>query len=108
MENGGKPIRNIIFATWRSGSTFVGELTNSHPGMFYVYEPLRVFGDVQVCIDYHKFPKNSLGPYLIVRQEGEDAIKLPYRHLPRIFSIFHLFRLNWVPSLNSFNTLQLM
>ncbi len=39
MEKDGKPVRNLIFATWRSGSTFLGDLLNSHPGMFYHYEP---------------------------------------------------------------------
>lgn len=40
MDKGGTPIRNIIFATWRSGSTFLGDLLNSHPANFYHYEPL--------------------------------------------------------------------
>ncbi|XP_063809135.1 carbohydrate sulfotransferase 7 [Pseudophryne corroboree] len=28
-----------IHATWRSGSSFLGELFNQHPGVFYLYEP---------------------------------------------------------------------
>ncbi|XP_075056184.1 carbohydrate sulfotransferase 7 [Mixophyes fleayi] len=28
-----------VHATWRSGSSFLGELFNQHPGVFYLYEP---------------------------------------------------------------------
>ncbi|XP_018418309.1 PREDICTED: carbohydrate sulfotransferase 7 [Nanorana parkeri] len=28
-----------LHATWRSGSSFLGELFNQHPGVFYLYEP---------------------------------------------------------------------
>ncbi|XP_032830999.1 carbohydrate sulfotransferase 2-like [Petromyzon marinus] len=30
----------FILTTWRSGSSFVGELFNQHPGVFYLFEPL--------------------------------------------------------------------
>nr|XP_060625817.1 carbohydrate sulfotransferase 7 isoform X1 [Anolis sagrei ordinatus] len=29
-----------LHATWRTGSSFVGELFNQHPGVFYLYEPM--------------------------------------------------------------------
>lgn len=45
---GGVPFHNIIIATWRSGSTFVGDVINALPGNFYHYEPLLDFGIVQV------------------------------------------------------------
>ncbi|ODM97584.1 Carbohydrate sulfotransferase 4 [Orchesella cincta] len=48
MEKGGQPIRNVIFTTWRSGSTFLGETLDSHPGTFYHYEPLLHFNIKQV------------------------------------------------------------
>lgn len=48
MEKGGQPIRNVIFTTWRSGSTFLGETLDSHPGTFYHYEPLLHFEIKQV------------------------------------------------------------
>ncbi|XP_014249010.1 carbohydrate sulfotransferase 4-like [Cimex lectularius] len=47
-EKGGKPVRSIIIATWRSGSTFLGDILNSVPGNFYHYEPLLDHGIVQV------------------------------------------------------------
>ncbi|XP_069748021.1 carbohydrate sulfotransferase 7 [Narcine bancroftii] len=29
-----------LHATWRTGSSFAGELYNQHPGVFYLYEPM--------------------------------------------------------------------
>ncbi|XP_037627006.1 carbohydrate sulfotransferase 7 [Sebastes umbrosus] len=29
-----------LHATWRTGSSFLGELFNQHPGVFYLYEPM--------------------------------------------------------------------
>ncbi|XP_051882704.1 carbohydrate sulfotransferase 7 [Pristis pectinata] len=29
-----------LHATWRTGSSFAGELFNQHPGVFYLYEPM--------------------------------------------------------------------
>ncbi|XP_057319631.1 carbohydrate sulfotransferase 5-like isoform X1 [Microplitis mediator] len=48
MEKGGRPMRSVILANWRSGSTFLGDVVNSHPANFYHYEPLLDFGIVQV------------------------------------------------------------
>ncbi|XP_024943302.1 carbohydrate sulfotransferase 5 isoform X3 [Cephus cinctus] len=48
MEKGGRPMRSVILTTWRSGSTFFGDVLNAHPANFYHYEPLLDFGIVQV------------------------------------------------------------
>ncbi|OXA61882.1 Carbohydrate sulfotransferase 3 [Folsomia candida] len=48
LSDGGKPIRNLIFATWGSGSDFVGEAVASHPLTFYHNEPLIHKGVVQI------------------------------------------------------------
>ncbi|KAF7994922.1 hypothetical protein HCN44_004394 [Aphidius gifuensis] len=48
MEKGGRPMRSIILATWRSGSTFLGDVLQAHPANFYHYEPLLDFGITQV------------------------------------------------------------
>lgn len=40
IKHGGDPVKSVIFATWRSGSTFLGELVSSHPFTFHHYEPL--------------------------------------------------------------------
>lgn len=47
-ETGGTPIRSIIITTWRSGSTFLGDILNSMPGNYYHYEPLLDFDIVQI------------------------------------------------------------
>ncbi|XP_046403349.1 carbohydrate sulfotransferase 5-like [Ischnura elegans] len=47
-EKGGDPVRSVVITTWRSGSTFLGELLNSQPGNFYHYEPLLPLDIVQV------------------------------------------------------------
>lgn len=48
MSSGGQPLRSIIITTWRSGSTFLGDVLNSVPGNYYHYEPLLDFGIKQV------------------------------------------------------------
>lgn len=47
-ELGGRPVRSVILTTWRSGSTFLGDVLNSHPANFYHYEPLLDYDIVQV------------------------------------------------------------
>uniref|UniRef100_T1J647 Sulfotransferase domain-containing protein n=1 Tax=Strigamia maritima TaxID=126957 RepID=T1J647_STRMM len=37
-----KKMQIIILTSWRSGSTFVSEIINHHPGTFYHYEPLHL------------------------------------------------------------------
>lgn len=48
LETNGDPIRNIIITTWRSGSTFLGDVMNAVPGNYYHYEPLLHYGIVQI------------------------------------------------------------
>ncbi|EFX79510.1 hypothetical protein DAPPUDRAFT_319348 [Daphnia pulex] len=45
ISNGNVPPikRILIVTTWRSGSTFLGELISSSPGVFYSYEPMYYF-----------------------------------------------------------------
>jgi len=47
-ENGGTPIRSVVVSTWRSGTTFVGDLLNSVPGNYYHYEPLLDYDIIQI------------------------------------------------------------
>lgn len=48
IESGGRPLRSLIVSTWRSGTTFLGELLNSMPGNFYHYEPLLKYEIIQI------------------------------------------------------------
>lgn len=43
-ESNGQPFRSIVVTTWRTGSTFLGEILNTMPGNFYHFEPLLDFG----------------------------------------------------------------
>jgi len=40
---GGQPVRAMVATTWRSGSTFLGDIMDSHPATYYHYEPLLHF-----------------------------------------------------------------
>lgn len=40
--------RSMIVTSWRSGSTFLGDILLAHPATFYHYEPLLRFGIVQI------------------------------------------------------------
>ncbi|CAG0918089.1 unnamed protein product [Notodromas monacha] len=42
-ESKRKPLLVLIVAYWRSGSSFLGELLNQYPGVFYTYEPFHNF-----------------------------------------------------------------
>ncbi|XP_030561816.1 carbohydrate sulfotransferase 4 isoform X1 [Drosophila novamexicana] len=47
-ETQGTPVRSIVVTSWRSGSTFLGDILNAMPGNYYHYEPLLDFGIKQV------------------------------------------------------------
>ncbi|CAL4124629.1 unnamed protein product, partial [Meganyctiphanes norvegica] len=47
-EQGGRPVRSIVITTWRSGSTFVGDILSILPLTYYHNEPLMDFGIKQV------------------------------------------------------------
>ena len=41
-------MRNLLVATsWRSGSSFLGELLNQLPGTFYYFEPLHYYSYIR-------------------------------------------------------------
>lgn len=48
LSTNGRPLRNIIVTTWRSGSTFVGDVINAVPGNYYHYEPLLDYEIIQI------------------------------------------------------------
>ncbi|XP_053545108.1 carbohydrate sulfotransferase 5-like [Bombina bombina] len=37
-----KPVHLLILTSWRSGSSFLGQIFNHHPDVFYLFEPARV------------------------------------------------------------------
>lgn len=48
IETGGQPLRSVIISTWRSGTTFLGDILNAMPGNFYHYEPLLRYDIIQI------------------------------------------------------------
>ena len=48
VERAGRPVQSMIVTTWRSGSTFLGEVLNAHPVYTYHYEPLHQHGIAQL------------------------------------------------------------
>ncbi|XP_066156581.1 carbohydrate sulfotransferase 4-like [Euwallacea fornicatus] len=48
LDTNGQPVRTLIVTTWRSGSTFLGDILNALPGNYYHYEPLLDYGIVQI------------------------------------------------------------
>lgn len=47
-ETDGSPMRSVIITTWRSGSTFLGDILNALPGNYYHYEPLLTYDIIQI------------------------------------------------------------
>ena len=47
-ETDGTPVRSLIISTWRSGSTFLGDILESKSGSFYFFEPLIFLKNLQV------------------------------------------------------------
>lgn len=45
------PKRLLIVTTWRSGSTFLGQILSEHPGVYNHYEPLMHVGVEQIRPD---------------------------------------------------------
>ena len=50
-ESGG-PLRILIVATFRTGSSFLAQILASHPGAFYLFEPLSKYGFFQVTFTH--------------------------------------------------------
>jgi chondroitin 6-sulfotransferase 3 len=99
METGGTPMRSIILSTWRSGSTFLGDVLNSLPGNFYHYEPLLTYDINQVRGPPHDKPAlKSLKKLLTCNYTGMDdyldfgqSHNYLFTHNNRLWSQCHLF-----------------
>ena len=75
-EAGSEPLSILLISTWRSGSTFLAQLLQSHPGVFEHYEPFNYLGVRQIRSGKEAFQSqqmlhrlldckySGLGPYL--------------------------------------------
>ena len=79
-SNAGKPRLNVIILThMSSGSTFLGNLFNLHPDVFYLYEPLNklrmvVHGD-----------RKGVGEWNVLNKKAEKAYRTDVSNLLRDF-----------------------
>lgn len=98
-ETGGNPMRSIIISTWRSGSTFLGDVLNALPGNFYHYEPLLTYDIMQIRGPPHDKPAiKSLKKLLKCNYTGLEeyldfgqAHNYLFTHNTRLWSQCHLF-----------------
>ncbi|KAG4066075.1 hypothetical protein HA402_001322 [Bradysia odoriphaga] len=85
-ETNGTPFRSVIITSWRSGSTFLGEILNAMPGNYYHYEPLMDFDIIQIRGEPHakravynlkqflKCNYTDMNDFLDVAAENEDLL----------------------------------
>nr|XP_018903072.1 PREDICTED: uncharacterized protein LOC109034403 isoform X2 [Bemisia tabaci] len=63
LEEGGAQHMTIIISYWRSGSTFLGDILNSHPATVYFYEPFKSYRAQQI-----RSPPHSEEAYQLLTQ----------------------------------------
>lgn len=98
-ETGGSPMRSIIITTWRSGSTFLGDVLNALPGNYYHYEPLLTYDIIQIRGPPHDKPAiKSLKKLLKCNYTGLDdylefgqSHNYLFTHNTRLWNQCHLF-----------------
>ena len=79
-SNANKPRLNVIILThMSSGSTFLGNLFNLHPDVFYLYEP---FNELRMVV--HGDRKN-LGEWNVLDEKAEEAYRTDFSNLLRDF-----------------------
>lgn len=68
------PLRILLVSTWRSGSTFLGQVLQQHPGVFQHFEPFSYAGVKQIRSGSEAFQSQQfLHRLLECRFEGEDV-----------------------------------
>lgn len=71
--SGETPLRILLVSTWRSGSTFLGQVLLQHPGVFQHYEPFSYLGVKQIRSGAEAFQSQQLLHRLLdCRYEGQD------------------------------------
>ncbi|XP_007890557.1 carbohydrate sulfotransferase 2 [Callorhinchus milii] len=68
----------FVFTTWRSGSSFVGELFNQNPDVFFLYEPM-----------WHVWQKLYPGDALTLQGAARDMLGYLYRCDLSIFQLYN-------------------
>lgn len=72
-DSGETPLRILLVSTWRSGSTFLGQVLQEHPGVFQHYEPFSYLGVRQIRSGTEAFQSQQfLHRLLECRFQGQD------------------------------------
>ena len=58
FRNDTKRVGIVIISSYRTGSTFLGEIFNHHPKVFYHFEPLAAFQNYEESKDRVTIPQN--------------------------------------------------
>lgn len=98
-KNTSTSIRKIlIVSTWRTGSSFLGEIIQSHPGVFYSYEPLHFNPPDSIKLIDNLFQCKFTRDYLLhingMTDRGQDFM----RRNRRIWQPCHRFSLCHLPA----------
>ena len=77
-SNANKPRLNVIILThMSSGSTFLGNMFNLHPDVFYLYEPLN---ELRVVVHGDR---RDLGEWNVLDEKAEEAYRTDFSNLLR-------------------------
>nr|XP_045586682.1 carbohydrate sulfotransferase 1-like [Procambarus clarkii] len=79
-SSGDTPLRVLLVTTWRSGSTFLGQVLANHPGVFHHYEPFSPRGVRQVRSGRDAFQAQQLLHRLMDCQFAGQDEYLNYTH----------------------------
>jgi hypothetical protein len=98
-ETNGIPMRSILVSSWRSGSTFLGDVLNSLPANFYHYEPLLNYDIIKIRGPPHdKTAVKSLKKLLKCNYTGLDdylefgqSHNYLFSHNTKLWNQCHLF-----------------
>lgn len=98
-EQGGTPMRSVVISSWRSGSTFLGDVLNALPGNYYHYEPLLTYDIIKIRgAPYDKPSVKSLKKLMKCNYTGLDDYldfgkthNYLFSHNTRLWSQCHLF-----------------
>ena len=89
--------RHILIATtWRSGSTFLGDLLNRYPGTFYSFEPLHYIDRKHgVLIDFNQEIQSEFGDLVsqVFKCKPESGYFIHANEPENRFLFKHNFRL---------------
>lgn len=100
-STGETPLRILLVSTWRSGSTFLGQVLQQHPGVYQHYEPFSYLGVRQIRSGSEAFQSQQMLHRLLDCRYQEHDRYINYTKLNPVDMIGHNKRIwNACKSLN--------